>query len=1035
MSYQGVMVSSTFLDLEEHRKILMSALRKNELFAIGMEEYVAVPNDDVISSSLNMVRKGSAYIALISHRYGQIPICDLRNPSEYSVTRLEFEEAQKLKLPTLVFVMGDEHPVKKNEIETDPIKIKKLEEFKNISKAGRIYIPFNNLEEFTTQSFLAASTLKKILDEAASTQNISNSKSTQLTSDPIPKPPTLYAEPPYIGSHKFKGRQAELDILNDWASPADERPILLFEAIGGTGKSILTWEWTIRFSPQLRNDWAGIFWYSFYEKGATMADFCRRALAYMTQEPRTKFKDQNTFEMTQMLIHQLKAKPWLFILDGIERILVSYHRFDAAQLRDEEAGVLDNIATRDPCSSINPEDDDLLRVLAGSSPSKLLLTTRLIPRALLNNSHQNIPGVLKVNLPGLRPPDAESLIRSCGISGTSLKIQKYLKDHCDCHPLIVGVLAGLVNDYMPSRGNFDAWSEDPDGGGRLDLSNLNLVQKRNHILQTAFDTLPESSRQLLSTLALLSGSVDYPTITALNPNLPYFPEVPIPEKLPQGSLWELLDEKQKEIKKQAYKLALARRKQYEEQKARRSDEIKKATPSLDLIVLDLEKRGLLQYDHITKHHDLHPVVRAISAGGLKNEEKNRYGQLVVDLFSSKATDPFDSANNLGDFDLAKHIVNVLMQMGKVSEAYKFISKSSSMLLILNSRFEAHNEILTIISPFFSEGWSVLPPKLLIKEGITLAKKASIALRRINAYQESFEVAKAALASIEIKEERKLASHILNMASTVGELNQLELENRLINYAGEIINCLNSTNDNNSLLIASYRQQTKIGNWGKADSIWKKMNYQELPIDTKAIAIHHNTVNLFLRGLLTIEKLEAAEQLNPPSTSALGHRNLTALKGFWYLENNNFLSARNYLQEAITLAHKANKTDKRSEIYLAIAKFHLKELNDKEHAIQHLTHELPGFCYLPISKLLLLLGDIEQSKKFAWKAYQWAEADGTPYVNFKELQSVKLLFEELNLKIPDQTIYVPGNIAQSDWEISLIAKINAIKLNYINKTIS
>jgi len=41
--YQGVMVSSTFKDLEEHRKALMRALRQQEFFSIGMEERTAGP--------------------------------------------------------------------------------------------------------------------------------------------------------------------------------------------------------------------------------------------------------------------------------------------------------------------------------------------------------------------------------------------------------------------------------------------------------------------------------------------------------------------------------------------------------------------------------------------------------------------------------------------------------------------------------------------------------------------------------------------------------------------------------------------------------------------------------------------------------------------------------------------------------------------------------------------------------------------------------------------------------------------------------
>ena len=47
----------------------------------------------------------------------------------------------------------------------------------------------------------------------------------------------------------------------------------------------------------------------------------------------------------------------------------------------------------------------------------------------------------------------------------------------------------------------------PRHGGRLNLADLDLVQKRNHILQAAMDALPDKDRQLLSTLALLSEAV------------------------------------------------------------------------------------------------------------------------------------------------------------------------------------------------------------------------------------------------------------------------------------------------------------------------------------------------------------------------------------------------------------------------------------------------------------------------------------------------------------------------------------------------
>ncbi len=501
--FPGVMVSSTFRDLEKHRAALMDALRKEELFAIGMEDYVPTPEDDVISSSLNMVRKGSAYIGLVSHRCGQVLECPKRNPLGFSVTRLEFEEAQRLGLPTLIFVMSEDHDVKPKDVETEPAKIQKLAEFRKAAEAGRIYIVFKDLGDFTSQAIHAVASLRRYIE--ARTQGSVGVETKDATSiNPVPAPPAFHAEPSYIGSHKFIGRVAQLEVLNDWAVAADPHPVLLFDAIGGSGKSMLTWEWATKHASKIREDWAGRFWYSFYEKGGVMSDFCQRALAYMTGKPLEEFRKKKTPQLAEHLLHHLQTRPWLIVLDGLERVLVHYHRIDAAELPEEATNQpTDHIAQRDPCAAIRPEDDDLLRALAAATLSKLLFTTRLVPRVFLNPASQPVPGVLRVTLPGLRPADAEELLRSCGVTGDSHAIQTFLKSQCDCHPLVTGILAGLINDYLPSKGDFDAWVADAAGGGRLNLANLDLVQKRNHILKAALDAIPGKGRELLSTLALV----------------------------------------------------------------------------------------------------------------------------------------------------------------------------------------------------------------------------------------------------------------------------------------------------------------------------------------------------------------------------------------------------------------------------------------------------------------------------------------------------------------------------------------------------
>jgi len=92
IQYKGVTVSSTFTDLREHRAALIDAIDGQGLKPLVMENDAA-KLVDVIDSSLQMVRDGSAYIGVISRKYGQTPKCPDRNPGKLSVTELEFNEA------------------------------------------------------------------------------------------------------------------------------------------------------------------------------------------------------------------------------------------------------------------------------------------------------------------------------------------------------------------------------------------------------------------------------------------------------------------------------------------------------------------------------------------------------------------------------------------------------------------------------------------------------------------------------------------------------------------------------------------------------------------------------------------------------------------------------------------------------------------------------------------------------------------------------------------------------------------------------
>ena len=181
------------------------------------------------------------------------------------------------------------------------------------------------------------------------------------------------------------------------------------------------------------------------------------------------------------------------------------------------------------------------------------------------------------------------------------------------------------------------------------VRNLDLTQKRNHILKLALDALPEKSHQLLSTLALLSGAADYSTLSAVksstSPLEPQNVDEPTnPKSLPT---WEEMSEEDKKREQESYEANIQRRKEYEEviNAWRHSPEVITAPQELANTVRDLERRGLLQYDRQSRRFHLHPVVRGITVGALRKEETDHYGKRVVDYFSQQNRDPYDEAED------------------------------------------------------------------------------------------------------------------------------------------------------------------------------------------------------------------------------------------------------------------------------------------------------------------------------------------------------------------------------------------------------
>ncbi len=859
---------------------------------------------------------------------------------------------------------------------------------------------------------------------------------------PLPRPPMFRADPDYIASHEFIGRESELQDLNEWARAADPTNLLLFDAIGGSGKSMLTWEWAAKHAPRVREDWVGRFWYTFYRRGAAMPDLCRRALGYMTGRPVDELQKLAFSELADELLAQLHARPWLLVLDGLERILVAFHRMDAAEVPDEEADApVDRVLSRNPCDTIRDTDGELLRALAGGRPSKILVTSRLVPRVLLNSSNQAIPGARRITLPGLRPSDAEQLLRSCGVRGDSWRIQEYLAENCGNHPLVIGVLAGLITNYLPGRGDFDAWAGDagPQGGANLDLANLDLVQRRNHILRAALDALSPDSRRLLSTLALVPEAVDYEELAALSPFLPPAPEeVAVPAGPEHGVHWAQMTRNEKQAARKEHQRALARRVVYESELRTwmESSAVREAPATLAAAVEDLEQRGLLQYDSVRRRHDLHPVVRGVAAGGMRAADRDLYGQRVVDYFSTLPHNPYEEAAELEDVTPGLHVVRTLLKLGRTGEAARAYTGELAEALAFN--LEGYPEMLSLLRPFFPSGWDRLPEKLDGLISSYVAGDAAAALGRCGEYEAAVAL-HAAVSKSDAENERwdAVCADLCNLSFALRRLNRLAGAVRLTRLALNLAEAIGDEEERFASLLCLFALQAVLGTRAEAERTWlildpmgrdwSRATYRQGQAEEALARAKFRWGEL--READLVEPMRLAEKNNNRGTL----RELHLLRASWLLERAEWASAASSFDDALRMARERRLADTEAETGLALAKLHLGRLKPeegKEEAARLAGQRWPAQRLL--AELARAAGDCSMAGEHAIAAYREAWGDGEPYVDRHELSKAAALLRELGVALPALPSHDSDKGVPYAWEATILSAIEALRRDALRK---
>jgi hypothetical protein len=685
-----VFVSSVYDELKDYRKAALDAVWRCSLYPIGMERDLIARPETPSAASLRLLDEATLYIGIFSQRLGR-------------VTRDELRHAQTSQLPILLFVA--EQALNERDQESDPAR---REEWETLKAELR--------REYQVATFTSLEDLKEKLIFSLLAQLQAGVLTTRVAaSEGLPQPPAPYYAHPYIGSSHFVGRKRELAQIDAWADSADTT--LVVEAIGGSGKSALTWEWVHTHLPTVLPERAGLVWWSFYESQATVGKFLAHTLAYLTHRSVDACSQLPRPTQEEQLLTALRTHPILLILDGLERLLLAYHRQDAARLSDAQV-------EHEPRSCIDPRDGTLLRALSQSGPSKVLITSRLIPQDLQDRSGQLLHGVRHLPLPGLSGEDAIALLAEAGVHGDQTVMRAFLAQFGD-HALLIQVLAGRIGAYKPAPGDFDAWYQAV--GQRLRLTDEDLAARRTSILQAALDDLDPLVFRLLCLLAAFRYPVDYAAVVTLNPFRP------------------------KEEADTAF-----------------------ALEPLHQALSTLEERGLVQWDRKNNRYDLHPVVRAYAYGRLENKEAT-YAQMKG-YFEALPKEDTSQVQDVADLRVTLELYHALLNGGQLDDALQLYRDRLSVPL--NYALGAYTTIVELLSPLFAHGFEQ-PPTLSTAndQGYTTNSLASAFWNLGNQAEAQRVYAVSDRILLEDRDAAGLAATVSNLGDSLQDAGQLAAAER------------------------------------------------------------------------------------------------------------------------------------------------------------------------------------------------------------------------------------------------------------------
>jgi hypothetical protein len=615
-------ISSTTRDLPAHRDAAMDACLRQGFFPLMMEHETLSPAT-AAEVSRNLVDRADVYILILGFRYGAVGPGQVK-----SYTHLELDRAIERGIPMLVLLMADDHPLTAADVEIGTGG-ERVRELRAQIRRRQVVATFASADQMRALLIDGLAALKSQLGTGA--------PASLHYVRQVATPPSPYIAHPYtlLQASQVVGRQQELNALTDWVADAAASRVMMFVAIGGMGKSAVTWKWFNEIAPHEMRPLAGRVWWSFYESDAHFDNFVARTLAYVTGRPLDEVAEMPRADREDELLAALDRLPYLIVLDGMERVLLAYSRADAAHIADDDLDArTGNWAVRlaggpgraaavsgDPSRlrmASDPRVGRFLQRLAAVRASRVLATSRLYPADLETVTGEPMQGATVYSVAGLGDDDAVNLWREFGVTGGRDELVSLFNTFGN-YPLLIRALAGAVARFRPAPGDFHRWRATHAG---FDPFGLPLVQRKSHVLEYALDGLTDTESRVLYTTAAFRAPATYETLAALMIG----EDKPCPDDA-----------------------------------------------ALDRVLAVLEDRGLMGWDRRANRYDLHPVVRGVVWSALDPGAKQGIYQQLASHFEALPEQDDDSIKSIDDLAGAIELYHTLVRLRRAKDAADILS--------------------------------------------------------------------------------------------------------------------------------------------------------------------------------------------------------------------------------------------------------------------------------------------------------------------------------------------------------------------------